>query len=101
MDASLQSVTDNCLILMHNFVALPKSKINNDLLIKIFIRSALKVPSTSRMQQYFTDHVMKKSAIAECKAKTVREWTKGNNGFLSWFFNKTTSEYRPVTMGDF
>ena len=74
MDESLQSVLDNCLILMHDFVALPKSKIDNDLLIKIFVRSALKVPSTSRVQQYFTDHVMKKSAIANCTAKTVREW---------------------------
>ena len=75
----LQPVLDNCLVLIHDFAALPKEKISNEVLIKIFVRSALKVPSTSWVQQYFTDHVLKKSAIGECKATKLREWCKFYN----------------------
>ena len=77
---SVRELLDNCLILLHDHATLPVTRIDDEALIKLFIRNALKIPSTKRLQEYFDKHVYMKSAIRENKGKRVRDWTKFHNG---------------------
>ena len=80
MDDYTQEALDYSLILLHDLMKLPTSKISNTALIKLFIRSSLKVPSIRRLLENFTVHIKNKSAVCEKPSKyKCREWIRFHN----------------------
>ena len=65
MDDYTQEALDYSLVLLHDLMKLPSSRIDNTALINLFIRSSLKVPSITRLREYFTVHIKNKSALTE------------------------------------
>ena len=47
--------------------------------MELFIRNSLQIPSTTRVKQYFQEHIKGKSAICEFGGSTPRQWCKFNN----------------------
>ena len=80
MDDYTQEALDYSLILSHDLMKLPTSRIGNTALINLFIRSSLKVPSITRLREYFTVHIRNKSALTEKPSKyKCREWIRFHN----------------------
>ena len=61
----MQKILDYSLILLFDHSFLPLYAIQNRQLVEIFIRNSLKVPSISRVVEYFDNHILGKSAIFE------------------------------------
>ena len=74
-----QSILDYSLVLLYDYAILPMTCIDNDTLIQLFIRNSLKVPSLTRVRQYFQEHLAFKSAIYEFQGGRVRDWARFHN----------------------
>ena len=74
-----QSILDYCLVLLYDYAILPMACIDNDTLVQLFIRNSLKVPSLTRVRQYFQEHLACKSAIYEFHGGRVRDWARFHN----------------------
>ena len=78
MDDS-QKLLDYCCILLHDHMKFDMGRVSNTVLIEFFIRNSLKVASTSKVKEYFENHVVHKSAIGEIKSNTIRDWIDFHN----------------------
>ena len=72
-----------CGILLHDRISIDPSEARDDSYIcELFVRNSLKVPSTSRVRQYFEEEIVGKSAITEIslsansKAWYIHCWTR-------------------------
>ena len=80
MDERTQDTLHYSLILLHDVTKLPMTKLKNIELIELFIRSSLKVPSITRVHEYFTSYLFGKSAICEMPKKCkCRIWLRFHN----------------------
>ena len=80
MDQRTQDSLDYSLILLHDVMKLPMTKIGNVELVELFIRSSLKVPSLTRLCEYFTTYLPGKSAICDKPKKyKCRDWIVFHN----------------------
>ena len=78
-DEKFPKILDYSLILLYDCSSLSSHSITNRKLIEIFIRNSLKVPSLTRLVQYFEEHIGEKSATHEGPGSNVREWIKFHN----------------------
>ena len=62
-----------CGIPLHDRIAFnPKEALDDSDICEIFVRNSLKVPSTSRVRQYFEDEIIGKFAITDVKKLGMR-----------------------------
>ena len=72
-------ILDYCCILLHDRIQIEKKNLENDYLVELFIRNSLQIPSTTRVKQYFQEHINGKSAICEFDGSTPRQWCRFHN----------------------
>ena len=68
-----QKMLDFCCVMLHDRTDLGSGIIGNNMLVELFVRNSLQVPSTTRVVQYFENHIKGKSAICEIQSQRVRD----------------------------
>ena len=79
LSLDLRRPLDYCCIMLYDRVDLGYMEISYEKLVELFIRNSLQIPSTSRVKQYFEEHIRGKSAINEIQSNRVREWCRFHN----------------------
>ena len=73
LSSDTKKLLDYCCIMLHDRVDLGYMEIGYEMLVELFIRNSLQIPSTSLIKQYFEEHIRERSAICDLQSTRARD----------------------------